>query len=734
MLLEGAQIGRYHLLRLIGSGGMGEVYLAEDPTIRRQVAIKVLRIDTPSSAERASDSEGIRLFLREARAVAQLDHPHILPLFDYGEERVQGASLAFLVMPYRSEGSLLQWIEQHDHAAAFSPQELISIVQQAADALQYAHNHNVIHQDVKPSNFLIRSATDNTGSAQRLDILLADFGVAKISTATTSNSQGIRGTPKYMAPEQWNGEAVPASDQYALAIMVYELLTGRTPFTGTPLQLMYQHIHTPPPAPSTQNPRLSSTIDQVILRTLAKRPEERFSSITAFAQALCQALQNTSVGETPTIDLRATLAISKEEAQRGTSRTLALPGGRRISVSIPPNAQDGQVLLVDSPSDPSSQEKQALLRLTLSIQETEALPLTPGESNLVETALLHSSHSEASTPVQISDASTLVKPEANPISDASTIKQPEPISISDASTRVISNPAPVSDASAVVVSDPSPVTPAERAIPVSVPSAPRRSQKKGLWFITAALLIILAGAGIFALPLLNSKTVQHPLLTATQTQVKTTPIVHTTPSPTPTPNLTATTSAANPNPYPPHNGTMTMNDPLTNNSRGYGWDNYPTDASGSACQFGSDGYHVLQLQQNINSCLSQVQPASFAFEVQMHIARGDCGGIIFRSDINSSKDYTFEVCQDGSYNLYLDLNTSTTTLLSKSSAAIQPGHSATNTIAVVANGSSLSFYVNHTNIANITDSTYGKGYIGMIAEDMNGPTEAIYRNAKLWTF
>ncbi len=722
MPLEGMQIGRYRLLRMVGSGGMGEVYLAEDPTIRRQVAIKIIRVETPSSTERGSDSGGIHLFLREARAIAQLDHPHILPLFDYGEERVQGMTLAFLVMPFRPTGSLTQWMEQRGDTSLLSLEELMSIVNQAADALQYAHNHDIIHQDVKPSNFLIRNTADIAGNTPAgLDVILADFGVAKISTATTTNSQGTRGTPRYMAPEQWNGDAVPASDQYALAVMTYELLTGRSPFTGTALQLMYQHLHTPPSPPSILNPRLSSTIDQVILRALAKHPADRFPSITAFAQALRQALQDASAEETPAANLEATLSISKEEAQKGTTRTLTLPGGRRITISIPANARDGQVLLLDGPADPTSHEEQGLLRLTLSIQETQALPLTPGESNLIKTTLVHSTEAEVNTPAQNRDESTFIQPGA------------EPDSVSDVSTRVISNSTPVSisNMSTIVSSNPPPVTPVANAVPASVPQPPRRNQRKTIWLIASVLVVVIVGASILAFSLIKPRTQQHPGAASTPSHGKSTAIAHSTPSPTPTPNLTATIAAANPNPYPPYTGSLTLLEPLTNNL--IDWDNSPMNTSGSACQFSSDGYHILQVQQNIDSCLNMLQPANFAFEVQMHITRGDCGGIIFRGDISSSKDYTFEVCQDGSYNLYLNLGSSTTTLLSQSSASIHLGYSTTNTIAVVAIGNSLKFYVNHTNIASITDSTYGKGYFGMIAEDMNTATEVIYNNARLWT-
>src|SRR6266581_3658495 len=301
MSLEGQQLGRYRLLRLIGSGGMGEVYLAQDPGINRQVAIKVVRtevaaysgtstgtlsgagmlsgVGTLSGAGTLGPKDAARLFQREAKAIAMLDHPGILPLYDYGEQSMNEVILTYLVMPYREEGSLANWL-QKGGSTLLSVQNVEQMLQQAAAALQYAHDHQVVHQDVKPSNFLIRTSRENP---KRPDLLLTDFGIAKLSMLTTRASQIIRGTPTYMAPEQWEGRPVPATDQYALAEMLYELLSGRPPFRGTPMQMMYAHVNTQPQAPSTLNPRLSTVIDSVVLRGLAKKPEERFPSIIAFA-------------------------------------------------------------------------------------------------------------------------------------------------------------------------------------------------------------------------------------------------------------------------------------------------------------------------------------------------------------------------------------------------------------------------------------------------------------------
>src|SRR5690348_3126173 len=288
MAVDTLQNGRYQHLRMLGSGGMGEVYLMEDTRVSRQVAIKVTRAGEEAYPEKNTDSDAAnRLFQREAKAIAALDHPNILPLYDFGEESGDGAKITYMVMPFCADGSLEGWLRKKPQRI-LPPQDVAYLVEQAAEGLQYAHEHNVIHLDVKPSNFLLRS---NKRNPDRPTLLLADFGIARNFTTVATTSHTIRGTPTAMAPEQWASSPVFASDQYALAVMAYELLAGRPPFVGSMEQLMYQHFTVQPQAPSTYNPQLPPAVDAVILRALAKKPEERFSSVIEFASALTQAVQ-----------------------------------------------------------------------------------------------------------------------------------------------------------------------------------------------------------------------------------------------------------------------------------------------------------------------------------------------------------------------------------------------------------------------------------------------------------
>jgi serine/threonine protein kinase len=326
MQLEGNVFGHYKFLQRIGSGGMGEVYLAEDMRIERQVAVKVMQSEPAPYPNAPITQEATRLFQREMKAIVSLDHPNILPLLDFGEQMLNGATYMYLVMPYRPEGSLVDWLRWQG-GTLLPQQDVVHLVVQVAEALQHAHSHQIIHLDVKASNFLVRGREE---SGHLPDLLLADFGIAHLSAATSTASQSIRGTPSSMPPEQWAGHPVAASDQYALAIMVYQLLTGTVPFQGNMQQMMYQHLNESPRPPSVQNADVSASIDTVLLRALAKKPEERFPSILAFAAAFqmaCQGGQDGSSHEEHEIPATIVASSLLPATARVTplSQTLAVP-------------------------------------------------------------------------------------------------------------------------------------------------------------------------------------------------------------------------------------------------------------------------------------------------------------------------------------------------------------------------------------------------------------------------
>ena len=263
----GRMAGRYRLEALLGRGGMAEVWRAEDSKLGRSVAVKIIL------ADHAADRSFVERFLREARVVASLQHPNILPVYDFGEE----GGLPFLVMPLLEGGTLRDRMQEGPVPIARAALWMA----QLAGALDAAHEAGILHRDVKPANVLL-------GKGDR--IFLADFGIAKmLETATGLTATGmVVGTPLYMAPEQAQGKpASPASDRYALAVIAYELLSGKPPFEGeNPLALMHQHVTAPAPALSTKVPGLPAGLDAVFARALAKVPEERHPTSSAFAAAV----------------------------------------------------------------------------------------------------------------------------------------------------------------------------------------------------------------------------------------------------------------------------------------------------------------------------------------------------------------------------------------------------------------------------------------------------------------
>jgi len=261
-------LGNYRLIRHLGSGGFADVYLGEHLHLKTLAAIKVLRTQlAPQDIDR---------FLQEARTIAQLNHPHIVRVLDF---EIEGTT-PFLVMEYALEGTLRQ---EHPHGSIVPLAHVVSYVKQVAAALQHAHTAKLIHRDVKPENMLLRS---------RDQVLLSDFGIAAVAHSTSSlKTQDQSGTPQYMAPEQIQGKPRPASDQYALGVVVYEWLCGMPPFQGESMQVLYQQASTPPPPLRDKVSTISPAVERVVLRALAKDPQQRFESIVAFAVALEQAAQ-----------------------------------------------------------------------------------------------------------------------------------------------------------------------------------------------------------------------------------------------------------------------------------------------------------------------------------------------------------------------------------------------------------------------------------------------------------
>src|SRR5215469_9484242 len=254
----GQQLGNYRLLRLIGRSSIAEVYLGEHLHLNSQAAIKVLNTHLTSEA-----SEQLRT---EARTMARLTHPNIVRTLDFDVED----GIPFLIMEYAPNGTLR---ERHPKGTQVPLDAIVSYARQVAEALHYIHQQKLIHRDVKPGNMLL---------GYNNEVLLAEFNSAVILQSTRSQpTLEAAGTVAYMAPEQLRGKPRPASDQYALGVVVYEWLSGDPPFQGSIREISNQHLSAPPPPLHTRNPTIPAELEHAVLKALAKDPQQRFEHVQA---------------------------------------------------------------------------------------------------------------------------------------------------------------------------------------------------------------------------------------------------------------------------------------------------------------------------------------------------------------------------------------------------------------------------------------------------------------------
>ena len=330
----GQTFSNYRLLRLLGQGGFAQVYLGEHIHLGSRVAVKVL--DTKLVTYEQDE------FLREARIVASLEHPSIVRVLDCGVEHDE----AFLIMNYAPHGTLRQL---HPSGSRLSITKVNAYVRQIAAALQYVHEHKLIHRDVKPENML---------RGQHKELLLSDFGIALASSSSSSHSTKVAaGTVAYMAPEQIMGRARAASDQYALGVVVYEWLCGERPFRGSFTEMCTQHLYAPPPSLRERQPSVSPELEAIVCKALAKEPEQRFANIWEFASAL--------IASSPYMTMPLLLdTIDEDEpvAIQPPAEILAVQGGFTTVQAI-----EKEHVEAEKPAEPISQPEQTTLSQQMSL-------------------------------------------------------------------------------------------------------------------------------------------------------------------------------------------------------------------------------------------------------------------------------------------------------------------------------------------------------------------------------
>ncbi|WP_197382639.1 Stk1 family PASTA domain-containing Ser/Thr kinase [Mycolicibacterium mengxianglii] len=319
--------GRYELGEILGFGGMSEVHLARDTRLHRDVAVKVLRADL------ARDPSFYLRFRREAQNAAALNHPAIVAVYDTGEAETPAGPLPYIVMEY-VDGVTLRDIVHTD--GPMPPKRAIEVIADACQALHFSHQHGIIHRDVKPANIMI----SKTGAVK-----VMDFGIARALADSHSVTQtaAVIGTAQYLSPEQAKGDSVDArSDVYALGCVLYEILTGEPPFVGdSPVAVAYQHVREDPVPPSVRNPDISPELDAVVLKALAKNPDNRYQS-TAEMRADLVRVHSGERPEAPRVltDAERTSFLAAAPAPRERERTEQIPRNQNHRVE-PPEERSG---------------------------------------------------------------------------------------------------------------------------------------------------------------------------------------------------------------------------------------------------------------------------------------------------------------------------------------------------------------------------------------------------------
>src|SRR3984957_13951585 len=265
-------LGKYEIKRPLGRGAMGTVYEGWDPIIARRVAIKTVRL--PDSADPETE-EALARFRREAQAAGRLTHPNIVGVFDYGETD----DLAYIVMEFVDGPPLKTLLDKEER---FALSDALRVMEDLLAGLQFSHERGVVHRDIKPANVMLTSGGQ---------VKIADFGIARIESSSMTQAGTLLGTPAYMSPEQFMGQVVDArTDIYSSGVLLYQLLTGERPFEGGLSAIMHKALNTEPPWPSQLSVTAPPAFDAVVKRAMAKRPDDRYASATAFLEAVRAAL------------------------------------------------------------------------------------------------------------------------------------------------------------------------------------------------------------------------------------------------------------------------------------------------------------------------------------------------------------------------------------------------------------------------------------------------------------
>jgi serine/threonine protein kinase len=745
--LVGTVLGTCTLQRLIGQGGMGAVYLAQQTRPRRQVAVKVLLPSTTLKPQHLAAF--LERFRRETDAAASLEHPNIMPVYEYGERD----GLAYLVMPYVSGGTLRDVMEREGTLAL---PKIVNYLEQLAAALDFAHARGVIHRDIKPANILL------TPEGR---LLLTDFGLVKIlaegqgTQARLTGAGAPVGTPDYMSPEQVMGAEVDGrADQYSLGIILYQMVTGTTPFQGeTPMQIAAQQLHMQPSAPRQFRPELPVAAEQVMLKSMAKRPGDRYTYALEFATAFRMALQAPE--------------MQQQIAQRNsfTSSGMTASGIFAPRGLLDPKWQTGELLSMTNEQNTAMgtgafPTPNAPSRSTGLLSRTGMFPSVGSGSGALPAAMANDRN--PATPGSVLPPSTGAQPamyqhtfnEMSPSlntmmgSGMQPTVMPQGLNQMSPSLKIntgalnvpnyeqtspgtIKLTGPVKVVQVPVAGQPGqfitgllPVPPAVQSPP---PANPRSKVLQRIAMIVAMVILLVGGStGVWYVRTHSGQTSPASKLTS--------------PGVASTPNVQATASAQATATVQAH---IILSDPLSTNIR-----NFPVSTSGTKIYVFKDGaYHMTNLgDSGIAVVLQATLPnGPMGYTLTMEEIKGDdtsndnSFGMILRYSQQTKGNqsintfYSFEVFNynGGQYRFYKYDNSKGPTANPWTQIWSQafghefhqgqgPGN--INTIKVFASGNTFTFTINGKTVGNAKDSSFTNGTVGMLV-NLKG-TEVAFSN------
>jgi serine/threonine protein kinase len=730
--LVGTVLGTCTLKRIVGQGGMGAVYLAQQSRPRRQVAVKVLLPSTTLKPQHLAAF--LERFRRETDAAASLEHPNIMPVYEYGERD----GLAYLVMPYISGGTLRDVMERE---GMLELPKIVNYLEQLAAALDFAHARGVIHRDIKPANILL------TPEGR---LLLTDFGLVKILTEGQGAQTRLTGagapvgTPDYMSPEQVMGTEVDGrADQYSLGIILYQMVTGTTPFQGeTPMQIAAQQLHTQPTPPRQLRPELSVAAEQVMLKAMAKRPGDRYTYAQELATAFRMALQVVEAQQSTTQRnpfASSSMTASGLFAPKGlfnpgwqTGELASMPGEQNSASSTgalsSPNAPARSTGLLSRtgmfPTVGTGALPAAMTKEFDPATPGNAMPGTTGAQPSINQQVYNEMSPFLNTMIGSGMQPAVMPPGRNQMSPPAKIntgalnvpnyEQTSPGTIK------LTGPAkvvqvPVAGQPGQYITGLLPVPPAVQ----SPPPASTRSKMLQRIAMAVALVILLLGGTTGILYMRSHSRPSHKANPAS-------------PGVLSTPNMQATTMARASATAQAH---IILSDPLSTNIR-----NFPVSTSGTKLYVFKDGaYHMSNLGDNgIAVVLQATLPnGPIGYTLTMEEVKGDdtstdnSFGMILRysqqtkGNQTNNTFYSFEVFNynGGQYRFYKYDNSKGpsanpwTQIWSQAFGhEFHQGHGpgSSNTIKVFASGNTFTFIINGKTIGNAKDNSFKNGTVGML--------------------